>query len=152
MEILDSKHHITLEEIGRLEAAKAKIEGQIVALRATLPKSGTIAVKVRGEGNIKTVEMPLAQAPVSAIRAPDAKVTPRISDHAVIRYLERHFEFDFNSIRNDLLTKTILIAMKMGAKAVKVDGGKFIIRDQTVTTFVPNHDRRSSRAKRAARR
>lgn len=147
MDILASKHHITLEEIGRLEAQKAKIEQQIAALRATLPKNEPARQPKRKSDNTD-----LSAAPIATILAPEAKVEPRISDHAVIRYLERRFDFDFNAIRNSLLTNAVKMAINMGAQAVKVDGGKFMIRDHTVTTFVPRRDCRSASAKRKARR
>lgn len=143
MDILASKHHITLEEIGRLEAEKKALERKIAALRATLPRE-VIAVEGKPQSS--------REVPVATILAPEKKSEPRISDHAIIRYLERRFKFDFEAVRNDLMTKAIKSAILMGVRAIKVEGGRFIVRNGTITTFVPKRDQRSVRSKRAARR
>lgn len=61
---------------------------------------------------------------------------PRVSDHAVIRYLERKHGFSFEEVRDGLLTQTVKQAMEVGASAVKVDGMTLKIRGNCVTTVV----------------
>jgi hypothetical protein len=64
------------------------------------------------------------------------KKTPKVSDHAVIRYLERKMNFDFEDIRAKLLTPTVVSAMEIGVEGIKIDGGTLKIRDKTVVTFI----------------
>lgn len=60
---------------------------------------------------------------------------PKVSDHAVLRYLERHKNIDIDGIRNDLLTKDVKAAMKLGVKNYKTSGMEFIIVDNTIVTI-----------------
>jgi hypothetical protein len=59
-----------------------------------------------------------------------------ISDHAVIRYLERRHGFDFEAVRDEILTPAVRGAVNAGASGVKVDGGTFKIQDRTITTHI----------------
>jgi hypothetical protein len=61
---------------------------------------------------------------------------PRVSDHAVIRYLERKHGFTFEDVRKELLTPTVIMAMEAGAESVKVNGGRLKIAGKTVVTYV----------------
>lgn len=63
---------------------------------------------------------------------------PRVSDHALVRYLERKYGFDFENVRNEMLTPTILSAMEIGAEGVKFNGGLVKIKGRTVVTYVEN--------------
>ncbi len=57
-----------------------------------------------------------------------------VSDHAVLRYLERKFNLDIESIRDEILTPTIRDAIKCGVTAVKVGGMSFRVANKTITT------------------
>jgi len=59
-----------------------------------------------------------------------------ISDHAVLRFLERKYAFDFEKIRKQLLSPKVKSAMEAGASGVKIEGGTLKIRNKTVTTFI----------------
>ncbi len=59
-----------------------------------------------------------------------------VSDHAVLRYLERKFNLDIESIRAEILTPTILDAINMGANSVKVNGMTFKVSNKTITTVI----------------
>lgn len=61
---------------------------------------------------------------------------PRISDHAVLRYLERKYGFDFETVRKEMLTDTVVAGMRMGAEGVKFNGGVLKIKGNTVTTYI----------------
>lgn len=58
-----------------------------------------------------------------------------VSDHAVIRYLERRYGFDFENVRNEILSPAVRSAVNLGAAGVKIDGGTFKIAGKTITTF-----------------
>ena len=60
---------------------------------------------------------------------------PKITDHALIRYLERVYGFDLEQVREDLMTDDVKSAIKMGAKSVKVDGYTLVVKDYAVVTI-----------------
>ena len=65
-----------------------------------------------------------------------ASETPRCSDHAVIRYLERLHGFSFEHVRSQLLTPTVVAAMDAGVGSVKVNGATLKISGRTITTVL----------------
>lgn len=67
-------------------------------------------------------------------RLSTARKAPRVSDHAVIRYLERKYGFDFEDVREEILTPKMIDAINSGANAFKVNNAKFIVKDKTVVT------------------
>jgi predicted nuclease with TOPRIM domain len=69
-------------------------------------------------------------------RIKELKEKPRVSDHAVIRYLERKYGFTFEDIRTELLTPTVVSAMNSGVESVKVNGTTLKIKGRTVVTVL----------------
>lgn len=78
-----------------------------------------------------------------------------ISDHALLRYMERCKGIDLAAIRRELLEK-LQPAIKAGASATTVDGAKFYIaKNGVVCTCVRNSEnfnRRSTPKSRKRRR
>ncbi len=62
-------------------------------------------------------------------------MTFRVSDHALIRYLERVHGVNLDPIRKEISDKVEGPA-ECGARRVVVDGATFEIRDKTVTTVL----------------
>jgi len=79
-----------------------------------------------------------ARQELSDIEAQTKKldVKPAVTDHAVVRYLERLYGFDFENIRNEILSDKMLGAMNFGASGLKVDGGRFVLDGKKVITFI----------------
>lgn len=63
-----------------------------------------------------------------------AAIGPTVSDHAVLRYLERKFNLDINGIRDEILTPNAKTAIEQGATAIKSGGMEFRVRNKTITT------------------
>lgn len=61
---------------------------------------------------------------------------PRVSDHAVLRFLERAQGFDVDAIRAQMLTPTVVSAINAGACAVQVGGIRMMVKDKTITTVL----------------
>lgn len=61
---------------------------------------------------------------------------PRVSDHALMRYLERVYDLDFEAMRNEILSDKAKEALKMGATAYTHNGVKFIAKDGVLVTVV----------------
>lgn len=129
--MLSSNHHPTLEEIGRLEAERDVITRKINQLRSTLPRE-TVPVVIQG----KTHRVSTQKASIASLNNAPAPLDPQISDHAVIRFLERKYNFEFESLKAELLTETMKLAIRMGAASVKSNGGRFMIRGHKATTFI----------------
>jgi len=64
-----------------------------------------------------------------------AKTPLRVSDHAVLRWLERNAFVDVESVRAEILRQT-RPALTSGATAVKVNGVEYRIQNGTVTTAI----------------
>ncbi len=139
--MLSSQHHVTLEEISRLEAERDRINLLIKNLRASLPreKIEVMAPSVNREGRTVSTRqnISISEAPVTSLRAP-ALVTKEaeITDHAVIRYLERQYGFEFDAMKLALLTDTVKLAVRMGAESVKTHGGRLMIRGNRIVSFI----------------
>jgi predicted nuclease with TOPRIM domain len=69
-------------------------------------------------------------------RITELSAAPRVSDHAVIRYLERKYGFVFDDVRSELLTPAVLEAMKVGCESVKTASGTLKLKGKTVVTFI----------------
>ena len=57
-----------------------------------------------------------------------------ITDHAVLRYLERVKGFDMNAVRREILTPGIVAALRGGATAVMIGGVRFQVSDGKIIT------------------
>lgn len=61
---------------------------------------------------------------------------PRVSDHALLRYLERVHGADVEKARRAVMTDAVRDAILAGASGVTVDGVKFIVKNLTIVTAV----------------
>lgn len=75
-------------------------------------------------------------------------MTVRISDHAVIRYLERRYGFDFEHVRKEMHSDTLEHADRFGCGTVISNGGKMVLHEGVVTTFLPKQARQVKRRMR----
>lgn len=64
------------------------------------------------------------------------RFAPRVSDHALLRYLQRKYKVDFDSLRDEILTETVIKAINLGVSSITVDGFKLMIHDKCVTTVL----------------
>lgn len=71
---------------------------------------------------------------MTALRIVD--LSPRVSDHALFRYLQRKYAVDFDGLREEILTEKVKAAIKAGASAITVDGYKYIITEGCITTIL----------------
>lgn len=73
---------------------------------------------------------------------------PRLSDHALMRFIERVFGVDFEAMRAEILNPNIVAAIKAGASAVTVRGVKMLVKDNTIVTVVTDEQKNAGKAKR----
>jgi hypothetical protein len=64
------------------------------------------------------------------------KPSARVSDHAVIRYLERARCIDIDAIRSEILTPDRIRAIENGATRIKVGRFEFLVIDRTIVTII----------------
>lgn len=63
---------------------------------------------------------------------------PRISSHALLRYVERILEIDIELIKNHILSPANRAAIEAGATKITVDGIVLVIQDKTIVTVLNN--------------
>lgn len=60
-----------------------------------------------------------------------------VTDHAVVRYMERVMGFDFSPIRERILRPVVRAALAAGVTRIRLEEGYVIAREGVVTTFLP---------------
>lgn len=75
----------------------------------------------------------------------------RVSDHAVLRYLERAMGLNIEMVRDHILSVCVAPA-SFGAVCVRSEGLRFEIVNGTVVTVVPDHQHPSNESRRRNQR
>lgn len=65
-------------------------------------------------------------------------MTVHVSDHAVLRYLERCCDVDVEAIRQTI-GRGCARGVEAGAPVVRFGGARFLIRNRTVVTVIEGH-------------
>lgn len=73
---------------------------------------------------------------------------PRVSDHAVLRFLQRKYGFDVEAVRQKI-DAMAGPAIKAGALTLKVDGVSFVLRGGRVVTTLEHGMRSISKTSEA---
>jgi len=60
----------------------------------------------------------------------------RVSDHALVRWLERSHSIDMEGLR-DLLAEKLREAVEVGATGALIDGQWFVLEGGTIVTVLP---------------
>lgn len=60
----------------------------------------------------------------------------KVSDHALVRYMERKHGYNFDAMRNEILTPIVLEAIEVKAKSVLSNGLNFRIVDGIIVTIM----------------
>lgn len=74
-----------------------------------------------------------------------AAIEPSVSDHALVRYIERVQGISLDDIRDHILTDAVRTSIKAGASAVVVDGVRFVVNNGTLVTVID--DRKAKRVR-----
>lgn len=109
----------------------------------------------RLESRISEMERDLAdmRASFGSLRSELAKrlrvsPEPRMSEHALLRYIERVYGVDVEAVRAEVMSPAIVAALKTGATAVTVKGVKMLAKDGTIVTVVTDEMKNSGKHKR----
>ncbi len=60
----------------------------------------------------------------------------RVTDHAVLRYLERVMEVPVEQIRRQILTDGVVLAMALGAQSARLKDHHVVIQGRVVVTIL----------------
>ena len=72
-------------------------------------------------------------------KMPETGLTvPIVTDHAVLRFIERIHGIDTDAIRL-IIANRCEAGVRYGASAVVSDGARFILRGDTIVTCYPRH-------------
>jgi len=71
-----------------------------------------------------------------------------VSDHAIVRYMERALGIDMDRIRAQIRSPLVESAMQAGVSRVRTVEGVFVLRDQTVVSFLPSASLRPRKVSR----
>lgn len=79
------------------------------------------------------------------------RIEPKVSDHALLRYLERVYKLDIDSLRREILNENVKTAIRAGASAVFIAGCKAPVENGVIKTILPKgaHGRTADSAKNA---
>tara|TARA_R110000868_G_scaffold314417_1_gene575370 strand:- start:20442 stop:20711 length:270 start_codon:yes stop_codon:yes gene_type:complete len=69
---------------------------------------------------------------------PKHPLQPLITDHALVRYLERVMGLDMNGVRAEIAAR-VGDGVRLGASAVVSGGFKYTLDSHRVTTVMPSH-------------
>lgn len=126
------------------QAKLGRAEAEIEAVKAEM------AARLAGaSGDVQQLRTTLGQvrAEIARREALDA-IVPTISDHALLRYIERVHGIDVDAMKAELLTPALVQAIKLGASGMKVADGTFVIKGSTVITFLAPEMRPKHRTQR----
>jgi hypothetical protein len=137
---------------------RSAIEGELAVLRpqAAAYHAEIEAIKAELRVRLEAVETKL-QKVRSTIGAMEAELSrreamdsiePSVSDHAVLRYMERVHGIDVEQLRGLILTETVEKAIRAGASAVRVDGMTYVIKGATIVTVLGSEQRPKKKTKR----
>lgn len=124
-------------DLTELQRQAAALEAQIEAIRTETAER--LKTPLESLSRLKTA-LDEINHELSDRRARDAMV-PSISDHALLRYIERVHGIDIQALRQGLLTDNTVKAIKAGAAAVKTEECTLVIRDMTVVTVMVEEKR-----------
>lgn len=115
--------------------------------RAAAPTSAALrlaaAVIASPRADRKTPE-PAVEEPVE----PAVSRGTGVSDHAIVRYMERALGIDMDRIRAQIMSPMVESAMQAGVTRVRTSEGVFVLRDGTVISFLPSESRRPRKVSR----
>lgn len=126
------------------DAKLANLTAQIDAIRSEL--TAKLSGLSTDEQRLRTT-IGQASAELARREALDA-IEPTITDHALLRYMERVHGIDIAALKSSLLNEAMIRAIKSGASAMKTPEGVFVIRGASVTTFLSHEMRPKRKTKR----
>jgi hypothetical protein len=130
-----------------LSAAIASVAACIEAIKAELQER--LRDPIRQQEQL-SAQLSAIRNELEDRRRRDA-ITPTITDHALLRYIERVHGIDVEAMKSALLSDTVVLAIKNGAASVKTDECKLVIQGMAVVTVYPVEKTKAKKPTRAQR-
>lgn len=122
------------QAVNQLNKELRNLEKEIESLQEKNRKKLEECSKLQKEVSNKIHLRDSIQIKISQIK--NKNVDLKVSDHAILRYLERIQGVDVQSVRDKLLTPKLkeFVATVGGNGTFPIEGGKVVIRDNTIIT------------------
>ena len=114
-----------------LETLLLQMEGQLQRIDASL--QGLRSERAELANRMNMTRQSLAAACKRESAGPNK---PRVSAHALLRYLERNKGLDVRAIEDEILTPSAMAAIQAGASGIKQGGCEFVIKDGVIVTVL----------------
>lgn len=69
-----------------------------------------------------------------------SKLRKHVTDHAIVRYVERVHGIDLDEIREAILADGVYDAVCAGVSGIKKDGVEYVLADRRVVTVIAEGD------------
>lgn len=112
-------------ELKQLKAYKAELEGQLPVLKQQMKDTAQAFSSAQNKVN-KLQEQ---------IISLEQKKSLTVTDHAVLRYIERVMGINLENIREEILMQTESLYDKLGDGKYPIEGGRAVITNSTVVTI-----------------
>lgn len=109
------------------------MQARLRELQQELIPASKVAVK-KGQSDLSAYEKESLN--IIQYLSPKPCAEPTVSDHAVLRYMERAMGFDIVAIRRSILTPERVAAIKSGATTIKADNCSFKVQSNVITTII----------------
>lgn len=115
------------QEMKRLQTTRKQLVGEMSAI---VEQAGQLAVRrldVRTKLDKINAELKRAE-----------QGPPTISEHAILRYLERKYELDIEEVKKEMVTdKTLALVSQLGDGKYPIDGGgKLVIKNNVAVSVI----------------
>lgn len=112
-------------ELKRLKAYKAELEGQLPVLKRQM-KDASSAFNL-AQNKVDKLE--------ADIKALESKKELTVSDHAVLRYIERVMGINLDNIRTDIIEQVEKHYDVLGDGKYPIDNGRTVIQNGVIVTI-----------------
>jgi hypothetical protein len=133
----------TPDLVGEIEDLKSKIE----TIHGRISEHQREMTALQGEVAQMEAKRRSLLAEVERRSRPTEDV--RITDHALLRYVERVYKIDVDALRRQILTDGVTKGIEHGASTITVNGIQFRVKDRSIVTVIGS-DQKTHRKKSKA--
>lgn len=123
------------EQLKALKETQKEKRKEINALKADLEMYKTLAQKLANQINQKEQEYQKINNLINGLNDGSC-----ITDHALVRYLERNGIINIQELKQNLLTDAVVNGLINGAKVVCIDGTDYVVSNGKVVTTYKDKD------------